>query len=122
MTGPIRVGAELVDAGTKGGQWAVELDDDVVCLWDLPPGVFDEVYRRTGIRTAAVIYDPLMNAEACRIFIEHAARLKGRPVPDLTTLSDVFRHIVEVPGDLPEVPDHSLGGDDGDPTPASSTA
>ena len=121
MTEPSRVGAQLVDAATKVGQWAVELDDEIVCLWDLPPGTFDEVYRRTGIRTATIIYDPLMNAEACRIFIEHAARQHDRPVPPLTSTADVIRRIVEVPGDLPEVPATSSGGDVGDPTPASST-
>lgn len=119
MSDPIRVGEILVDAAEKAGQWAVALDDTtVVCLWDLPPGVFDEVYRRTGIRTASIIYDPLMNAEACRIFIEHAARREGRPVPALVSTGDVFRLIVEVPADLPETP---KGPDGVDPTPASST-
>lgn len=118
MSEPNRVGEILVDAAEKVGQWAVALDEEIVRLWDLPPGVFDLVYRQTGIRTATIIYDPLSNAEACRILIEGAARQAGRPVPSVATTGDVFRRIVEVPADLPEAP--ATDGD-ADPTSASST-
>jgi hypothetical protein len=119
VTDPVRVGDDIVDNAVKVGQYAIDLGEKVVSLLDLPPGAFDEVQRKTGLRWMTIILDPLGSSAAAELLVRAAAKHEGLPVPKIDTTAELVRCFVDIPADAPELP-KSAGGVD--PTNASSTA
>ncbi len=113
-----RVGAILVDAAEKAGQFAVDVGDgDFVRIWSLPPGVFEKTAARTGWSFFMISAQPLQREDVAVDVVRAAFAKAGKPAPDLSSIADVYRLVVEIPGDLPELPE--VAGGEPDPTTAS---
>ena len=118
-----RVGEIMVDVAEAAGQFAVDVDGEIVTIWSLPPGAFERTSSRTGWSFFMISAQPLQREDVVLDVVKAAYAKLDKPLPPLRTIADVYRRIVEVPGDLPELPEViTLEVDDLDPTPASSTA
>lgn len=115
------IGAEIVDGMERAGQYGVQVDDEVVTLVTLPPGVFAKIQDRTGWRFMKILMDPLERADVVADLVDAAYVKAGKPAPDFEDLSAYLRLLVEVPGDLPDA--LTVAGEVvEDPTNATSTA
>lgn len=116
-------GAELVDAITSLGLWAVRVGDTVVPIVSLAPGALDRLQVEWGVRWLDIIDAPLERPAVAEAILVEAHDKCGVPAPEpFTDFRELARCFVQVKDDLP-VPDPFLddGGVDVNPTLATST-
>ena len=100
-----RVGDEFIDGVEKLGQYAVLVDDTPVPILSLSLGAFEKIQVRTGLRWSRIIMDPLERIDVAADLVRAAFDKAGKPAPNLDESKDWARLIVEMPADVPELPD-----------------
>lgn len=110
-----RVGEEIVSTIEENGQFAVLIEDEVVPLLSLSPGALGKIQERTGLRWMQIILEPMARVDAAELLVVACAEKVGKPAPPITDMASLVRLFVEVPNDVPEIPQ----GDGANPTSAS---
>lgn len=112
-----RFGAEFVDSLERAGQYAIDVDGELVPLLALPPGAVGKIQDRTGLRWQTIMVDPLYRIDVAESLVQAAYNKLGKPAPGFGGGDEVVRLFVEMPADLPDPEPEQ--GDGENPTTAS---
>lgn len=112
------VGAEIIDGVKKAGQYAIRVDDEIVPLMSLPPGVFGKIETAYGWLFMRVLLNPIGRPDIAADLVDAAYRKCGKPPPPgLDEAGSIVPFFVELEADLPDP--IAVEGGEANPTDAA---
>lgn len=112
-----RIGDQAIGEIVDAGQYAVEIDGEIVPILSLPPGALGQIQSRTGFGWNRMIVEPLVRLDVAADLVAAVLAKVGKDPRDFDT-EDLVRLFVKIPGDLPDPEPRGESGE-GNPTDAS---
>lgn len=113
----VNIGDQAIAEVEEAGQYAVEIDGEIVPILTLSPGALGKIQADTGVRWAFMVTDPLMRLDVAVALVAAVLAKLGKDPREFDT-ADLVRLFVQIPGDLPD-PEPPADGAGGNPTDAS---